>query len=133
MLPASTKQKGACTAFPDVCKTPTPAGTVPVPYPNFGNVMQAVGVAITVKFAHKPVCTKKSKMLRSQMDEPGTAGGVKSGVNMGPVAYKKCSMKVLVEGQQTAHHLSVTGQNGTTANAIGNQVAPSQAKVMVMP
>ncbi len=25
---------GVATAFPDVCKTPSPAGPVPIPYPN---------------------------------------------------------------------------------------------------
>jgi hypothetical protein len=34
MYPASTKQGAAVLAFPDVCKTPTPAGPIPVPYPN---------------------------------------------------------------------------------------------------
>ena len=27
---------GTTIAFPDVCKTPTPGGPVPIPYPNIG-------------------------------------------------------------------------------------------------
>ena len=27
---------GMSTVFPDVCKTPTPAGPIPIPYPNIG-------------------------------------------------------------------------------------------------
>jgi hypothetical protein len=34
MFPASTKRSGVTFSFPDVCKTPTPGGPVPVPYPN---------------------------------------------------------------------------------------------------
>jgi len=36
MMPASTKGGGMCLAFPDVCKTPSPGGPVPIPYPNTG-------------------------------------------------------------------------------------------------
>lgn len=134
MFPASTKQGGVCMAFPDVCKTPTPGGPVPVPYPNKGTVIQSVMTSKKVFIAHKMVCTKKSKMLRSQLDEAGTVGGVKSGMNMGPVSYKKCSMKVLVEGQPAAHLLSMTGHNGMSPNIpAGSQVAPSQTKVMISP
>lgn len=136
MMPASTKQGGNCVAFPDVCKTPAPPSPspVPVPYPNIGMVMQAKKTSRKVKFANKPVCTKKSEMPRSQGDEPGTIGGVKSNVNMSKVRFKKCSSKVKVESQQVAHLLSVTAHNGSNANhPAGSQVAPSQTKVRVMP
>lgn len=119
-------------AAPDVCKTPSPAGPVPVPYPNQGMVPQSIMTSKKVFIAHKMVCTKKSKMPRSQLDEAGVAGGVKSGMNMGPVLYKKCSMKLLIEGMPTAHHLSMTGHNGVSANIpAGVQLAPSQTKVMI--
>ncbi|PWG63258.1 DUF4150 domain-containing protein [Sediminicurvatus halobius] len=136
MMPGSTKQGGNCFAFPDVCKTPAPPSPspVPVPYPNTGMVMQASKTSSKVKFCNKAVCTKKSEMSRSQGDEPGTLGGVMSNVNMSKVSYKKCSSKVKVEGQQVAHHLSMTGQNGNNANMpAGSQVSPSQVKVRVMP
>ena len=29
---------GVTIAFPDVCKTPTPAGPIPIPYPNIGPI-----------------------------------------------------------------------------------------------
>ena len=41
MLPASTKIGKAIAAFPDVCKTPSPGGPVPIPYPNQGMAGQA--------------------------------------------------------------------------------------------
>lgn len=135
MFPASTKQSGQCFAMPDVCKTPAPpAPPVPIPYPNIGMLPQASGAATKVKFAGKPVVTKKTKMNRSQGDEAGTVGGVVSGVNMGPVAYKKGSAKVKVEGQPCQHLTAMTGHNGSNANMpAGLQVAPSQTKVLVMP
>ncbi len=134
MMPASTKQGGVCFAFPDVCKTPTPGGPVPIPYPNFGQVMQCQKTAKKVKFCNKEAATKKSEMPRSQGDEAGTVGGVVSNVNMNKVIYQKCSTKVKAEGNQIAHLLSMTGQNGSNANMpAGAQIAPSQTKVIVMP
>ena len=41
MFPASTNGGGQCFAFPDTCKTPTPGGPVPIPYPNIAMVNQA--------------------------------------------------------------------------------------------
>ena len=134
MLPASTKGGGQCFAFPDACKTPTPAGPVPIPYPNIGMVNQVTGESTKVKFSGKGVVTKKSKMTRSQGDEAGTAGGVVSGVNMNQVLYKKGSSKVKVEGQAVQHLTAMTGHNGSNANMpAGLQVAPSQTKVLVVP
>lgn len=136
MFPASTKGGGQCFAFPDVCKTPAPPSPspVPVPYPNIGMLNQVTGESTKVKFVQKGVVTKKSKMNRSQGDEAGVAGGGVSGMNMGPVQYKKGSSKVKIQGQPCVHLTSMTGHNGTNANMpSGAQVAPSQTKVLVMP
>jgi hypothetical protein len=131
-MPASSKQTGTCFAFPDVCKTPSPGGPVPIPYPNIGMVMQSRKTATKVKFCNKEAVTKKSEMPRSQGDEPGTLGGVVSNVNMDKVIYKKCSPEVWAMGHQVAHLTSMTGQNGCNSNMpAGIQVAPSQTKVFV--
>jgi hypothetical protein len=51
---------------------------------------------------------------------------------MGKVVYKKGSATVSVEGQPLQHLTAMTGQNGANANMpAGQQVAPSQAKVMI--
>ena len=122
-------------AMPDTCLTPAPpAPPIPTPYPNTGQVNQAKGTATKVKFGSKEVVTKNSKIPRSMGDEAGTNGGLMSGMNMGPVSYKKCSSKVKAQGQQVAHQTSVTGHNGTNANApAGTQMAPSQTKVRIAP
>jgi len=67
-------------------------------------------------------------------DEAGTNKGVMSGMNMDKVTFKKGSSKVKIEGQPCVHLTSLTGHNGTNANApAGTQMAPSQTKVMVGP
>ncbi len=132
MMPASTKAGGQCVAFPDVCDTPTPAGTVPFPYANIGLVNQATSTSSKVKFKGKKVVIRKSVIPRSRGDEAGTAGGVVSKVIMNKIRFKKCSSKVKVEGQPIAHLTSMTGHNGMNANMpAGCQVAPSQTKVLV--
>jgi hypothetical protein len=68
----------------------------------------------------------------SQGDEAGTAGGVVSGKNMDKVIFKKGSAKVIIEGKGCAYLTCMTAHNGANANMpAGNQIAPSQAKVLV--
>src|SRR3954451_7671836 len=98
MPPASTNGNGQTFAFPDVCKTPSPAGPVPIPYPNTGMLMQVTGESTKVKIVSQGAVTKKSEMPTSMGDEPGVAGGVVSNMNMGKVVFKKGSSKVKVEG-----------------------------------
>jgi hypothetical protein len=138
MMPASTNGGGSC-AIPgplDFCKTPSPAGPVPMPYPNFAMPMQASGGTCSskVKICGKKTLVKGSEIPMSTGDEGGVAGGVVSNMFKGSVTYKKGSGKVKAEGKEVCFHGSLTGQNGNNANVpAGAQVAPSQAKVTVMP
>lgn len=134
MFPGATKGGGECFAFPDVCNTPSPAGPVPIPYPNTGMLNQATKTAKKVFFVNKPVVNLASEIPRSQGDEAGTNGGVISGTNMDKVQFKKGSSKVIVEGQPCVHQTSVTGHNGANSNMpAGQVVATSQVKVFVAP
>jgi hypothetical protein len=131
-IPASTKGGGQCFAVPDVCKTPTPAGPVPIPYPNIGMVPQATKTSTKVLIANKEVIVENSEIPQSQGDEAGTAGGVVSGRNMDKIIFKKGSSKVNIQGKACCHLTSMTGHNGANANMpAGAQIAPSQAKVLV--
>lgn len=137
MLPATSNGGGQTFCFPDVCKTPSPAGPVPIPYPNITMVMQAKGgsCAKKVKICGKKACTQKTEISMSSGDEPGVAGGVVSSKFKGPAKYKKGSSKVKVEGSPMVHLTSMIAQNGSgNANSpLGLQVAPSQVKVLVAP
>jgi len=136
MFPASTNGGGQCFAFPDVCKTPAPPAPapVPIPYPNIGMGPRAAKTASKVKIVKKDALTTKSEISMSSGDEPGVAKGVVSSTNMGKVTFKKGSSKVKFEGHPAVHLLSVTGHNGANANMpSGAMIAPSQAKVFVLP
>jgi uncharacterized protein DUF4150 len=83
----------------DVCKTPTPGGPVPTPYPNIALSAQTSEGSRTVKCDGNPIMLRDSCFAISSGDEPGSLGGVKSNVIKGqadPVLY---SFDVKVEGQ----------------------------------
>jgi len=136
MFPASTKGGGVCMGFPDVCKVPAPpAPPIPTPFPNIGQLAQADGSTCTqkIKIENKPALTLKSEIPMTSGDEAGSAGGLVSGKIKGPVKFIKGSTKVIFEGTPAVFLTSMTGQNGSNANVpCGNQVAPSQAKVICM-
>lgn len=135
MFPMSCKMGGVCFAFPDVCLTPAPpAPPIPIPYPNIGQVAQAVKTGVKVKVMNQPALNKGSEIPMSQGDEAGVAGGVVSGVNMQVIKYVMGYPKVKVEGMDAVGLLSVTGHNGSSANMpAGQQIAPSQGKVIIIP
>ena len=132
MMPASTKAGGLCMAMPDVCKTPAPpAPPIPIPYPNLGMLTMAVGTVPTVLVMNMEAVVQTTKIPMSSGDEAGVAGGVVSGMNMGEIAFKLASSKVKFGGKAAVFVTAMTGQNGSNANAVGAQMAPSQAKVLV--
>jgi len=66
---------GATIAFPDVCKTPTPAGPVPVPYPNVGKSSDTSKGSKKVKADGKMPSVKGGKYSTSSGDEPSVRSG----------------------------------------------------------
>jgi hypothetical protein len=90
----------AAATVPDVCKTPTPAGPVPTPYPNLAMSSSLTDGTRTItadggnSCAHKP-----SKYGTSTGDEAGTVGGVKSNVIKGDAAWITYSFDLKFEGE----------------------------------
>lgn len=140
IFPASTNGGGsiATTGPVDMCKTPTPGGPVPMPYPNLAQLTQAKGSSCSskVKIDGKKPIDVSSEVSMSSGDEPGTAGGgVVSNKFKGACDFKSGSAKVKVEGKKIVHLTSQSGHNGGGNDNVpaGVQVAPSQQKVKVMP
>jgi hypothetical protein len=90
---------GMSAVFPDVCNTPSPGGPVPIPYPNIGQSLDTSQGPTTVKTDGKMPMVKGAKYARSSGDEPGTAGGVMSGVNMNECEFMMYSFDVKFEGK----------------------------------
>jgi hypothetical protein len=91
---------GTTIAFPDVCKTPSPAGPIPIPYPNIAQSSDTASGAKSVKADGNPICVKDSNFKTSTGDEAGSAGGgVASSKTKGKAEFVNYSFDVKVEGK----------------------------------
>ena len=91
---------GTTIAFPDVCKTPSPAGPIPIPYPNIAKSSDTAKGTTKVKCDGNPVCVKDSNFSMSTGDEAGSAGGgVASNKIKGKAEFVMSSMDVKFEGK----------------------------------
>ncbi len=104
--------KGLTTAFPDVCKTPSPAGPVPIPYPNIAKSSDTAKGSKKVTVEGNPVCLKDSNFSTSTGDEAGTAGGgVASSKTRGKAEFVNYSFDVQIEGKNVARALDLMLHN----------------------
>ncbi len=90
---------------PDVCKTPMGPNLVPVPYPIVGYLDNSIEVAKHVNFNGDPVYLLSDSVVTTVTgNEPGTGGGMKSGVNTGKVRATGSSKTVRVEKKFVVRH-----------------------------
>lgn len=90
---------GITPCFPDVCKTPTPGGPVPIPYPNVAMSSDTAKGTKKVKCDGKPVCVKDSNFKTSTGDEPGVAKGIISSKTKGKAEFVNFSFDTKFEGK----------------------------------
>lgn len=126
----NSQMMGLDVGFPDVCNTPTPAGPVPVPYPNIAAGPMGVPAAYTVLFMGTPAHNMATVVPLTNGDNAGVATGVASGTVMGPSRHLTAAFTCLVGGMPVTRMTSMALQNGT--NCPGVRVAPSQVKVLVL-
>lgn len=124
----------ATSTVPDVCNTVTPAGPVPMPYPNIAETTLAdpSSVVTEVLVAGMPALNLMSKVTLSNGDQAGAQGGIISARIMGEMAFLTGSMAVMVDGKPAVRLTSQTSHNGTPQNTIGMVCAPSQTQVLVV-
>ncbi|AKJ01561.1 uncharacterized protein DUF4150 [Archangium gephyra] len=106
---------GVATAFPDVCKTPSPAGPIPIPYPNVAKSSDTAQGSSSVSMDGNPVMLKGSVFSTSTGDEAGSAGGVASGTIKGKAEFINYSFDVIVEGKNVARLGDMMLQNKGSA------------------
>ncbi|MBI2379775.1 MAG: DUF4150 domain-containing protein [Gammaproteobacteria bacterium] len=103
---------GVTMAFPDVCKTPSPAGPIPIPYPNIAQSSDTAQGTSTVKCDGNPVCVKDSNFKMSTGDEAGSAGGgVVSSKIKGKAEFVNFSFDVKFDGKNVARALDLMLHN----------------------
>ncbi|WAS95632.1 DUF4150 domain-containing protein [Nannocystis punicea] len=102
---------------PDVCKTPSPGGPVPIPYPNIAMDSDLAQATKAVKIGGNPVAHEGSNLRTSTGDEAGTAGGgIMSSKTKGKLTFGSSSIDVKFEGKGVARFMDVTHHNGNTFN-----------------
>lgn len=103
---------GVATNFPDVCKTPSPAGPVPIPYPNVALSADTANGSKQVKMDKKPIMLEGSFFSKSTGDEAGSAGGgVVSSCIKGKAEFSSFSFDVMVEGKPVPRMADMMLQN----------------------
>lgn len=107
---------GVTIAFPDVCKTPSPGGPIPIPYPNIAKSSDTAKGTKKVKCDGNPACVKDSNFRMSTGDEAGSAGGgVVSNKIKGKAEFVNFSFDVKFEGKNVtrAFDLMLHNQKNT--------------------
>ena len=103
---------GTTIAFPDVCKTPSPGGPIPIPYPNVARSADTAKGTKTVSVDGNPVCVEDSNFSTSTGDEAGTAGGgVASSKTKGKAEFVNFSFDVKFEGKNVPRSLDLMLHN----------------------
>jgi len=96
---AHASSGGMSAVFPDVCKTPTPAGPVPIPYPNIAKSSDTADGPSTVTTDGAMPMVKGGNYATSTGDEAGSAGGVVSSKTKGKAELMMYSFDVKFEGK----------------------------------
>ncbi len=108
MSPVTKGSGGTVAGFPDVCKTPTPGGPVPIPYPNIAKSSDLASGSKKVKVDGNSVCLNSSNFATSTGDEGGTAGGgVASSKTKGAAHPVNYSFDVKVEGKSVVRNMDI--------------------------
>jgi hypothetical protein len=101
-----SSSSGTTIAFPDVCKTPSPGGPIPIPYPNVAKSSDTADGSSSVKMDGNPIMLQGSNFSTSTGDEAGTAGGgVASNTTKGKAEFVNYSFDVKVEGKSVPRQL----------------------------
>ncbi len=98
--------------IPDVCKTPSPGGPVPIPYPNISQSATLAKGTTTVKAdGGMMIAVKGSEFSLSNGDNAGVAGGVKSNTFMKESTWILYSFDVKMEGKNACRLTDKKFQN----------------------
>jgi hypothetical protein len=92
------KSDGTMVTLPNVCKTPSPGGPVPLPYPSIAKSSDLANGTSSVLVNGVSACVKGSYIDKTSGDEAGTAGGLISGDTGGKAEPMNYSFDVKFEG-----------------------------------
>ena len=133
MFALTTGGAQAVATAPDFCMTPAAPSPVLLPYPNMASTGMADPGSIVEKVLIRamPALNLSSKLLLSNGDEGGTAGGGAATHRIkGETRFTMGSVKVMIGGKPGVRLSCMTTQNN--ANTVGLVSSPSQTVVMLM-
>ncbi|NVB38660.1 DUF4150 domain-containing protein [Pseudenhygromyxa sp. WMMC2535] len=105
------------SAPPDVCKTPSPGGPVPVPYVNVAKSRDLEAGTKRTKIGGSSVAIQGATLSTSTGDEAGSAGGgLLSSKTKGKLSWATRSPNVKFEGKGVVRFMDTTLHNGNTFN-----------------
>ena len=115
---------GVSTAtIPDVCKTPSSGGPVPIPYPNVSQSNSLANGTTTVKAdGGNMIANKGSEFSRSNGDEAGTIGGVKSSTFIKKSTWILYSFDVKIEGKNACRLTDKKFHNHQNTANLGGEI-----------
>lgn len=99
------KDSGGIVTTTDICKTQIGNVVVPIPYVNVARSVDVAEASATVLVDGNPIMLKDSVFSRSAGDEPGSLGGMSSGVTGGKAKFVNYSNNVFVEGKPVCRRL----------------------------
>ena len=124
---------GVSTAtLPDVCKTPSPGGPVPIPYPNVADQGSLKNGTTTVKVHGQMAAIKGSEYGMSTGDEPGTVGGVTSNTFKKETAWITYSFDVKLDGANACRHTDKKFHNHKNTVDLSGNIDPTGAQPFVV-
>lgn len=127
----SVSHKGAMhfakNTAPDVCKTPSPGGPVPIPYPVIISMASDLAKGTTTVKADggNMIAIKGSEYSRCSGDEAGTAGGVVSSTNMKEASWILYSFDVKLDGGNACRKTDKMKMNHGNTICMGGNDGPT--------
>jgi hypothetical protein len=135
-MPVTVKVNGAANSLvhkgsngvsvatiPDVCKTPSPGGPVPIPYPNISQSATLAKGTTTVKAdGGMMIAIKGSEFSLSNGDNAGVAGGVKSNTFMKESTWILYSFDVKMDGKNACRFTDKKLQNHENSADLGGEL-----------
>jgi uncharacterized Zn-binding protein involved in type VI secretion len=110
--------------LPDVCKTPSPGGPVPIPYPNISQSITLAKGTTSVKADGMMIAIKGSEFSLSNGDNAGVAGGVKSSTFMKESTWILYSFDVKMNGKNACRLTDKKFQNHENAADLTGTIGP---------
>jgi hypothetical protein len=134
MTVVHSMSNGMAMFFPDACKTPTPGGPIPIPYPNIAQSNLVSDGTTTVKADGVPLCVQDSKFAMSAGDEAGSAGGgVVTNMIKGKAEFMNFSFDVKADGKMVARLMDPMIGNEQSGKPGNTPPSPEMQAPMVAP